>query len=125
MEFDITVLGVVIGMMVLANRLVAALVTPLFDKYGWDKFWLMYPAWILAGVFVWFTGLNLFATFIPNELIGKILTAIVAGGGSNLLHDLTDKPSNLIAVFNALEADEPTYSLDEVSEMVDEDEAVG
>ena len=125
MEFDITVLGVVIGMMVLANRLVAALVTPLWDKYGWDKFWLMYPAWILAGVFVWFTGLNLFATFIPNELIGKILTAIVAGGGSNLLHDLTDKPSNLIAVFNALEADEPTYSLDEVSEMVDEDEAVG
>ena len=125
MEFDIVTLGVVIGMMVLANRLVAALVTPLFDKYGWDKFWLMYPAWILAGVFVWFTGLNLFATFIPNELIGKILTAIVAGGGSNLLHDLTDKPSNLIAVFNALEADEPTYSLDEVSEMVDEDEAVG
>ena len=125
MEFDIVTLGVVIGMMVLANRLVAALVTPIFDKYGWDKFWLMYPAWILAGVFVWFTGLNLFATFIPNELIGKILTAIVAGGGSNLLHDLTDKPSNLIAVFNALEADEPTYSLDEVSEMVDEDEAVG
>jgi len=110
MEFDIVTLGVVIGMMVLANRLVAALVTPLFDKYGWDKFWLMYPAWVLAGVFVWFTGLNLFAAFIPNELIGKILTAIVAGGGSNLLHDLTDKPDNLAAVFNMLE---------------DEDEAVG
>ena len=110
MEFDITVLGVVIGMMVLANRLVAALVTPLFDKYGWDKFWLMYPAWILAGVLVWLTGVNLFAAYIPNELIGKILTAIVAGGGSNLLHDLTDKPDNLAAVFNMLE---------------DEDEAVG
>jgi len=110
MEFDIVTLGVVIGMMVLANRLVAALVTPLWDKYGWEKFWLMYPAWILAGVFVWFTGLNLFAAFIPNELIGKILTAIVAGGGSNLLHDLTDKPDNLAAVFNMLE---------------DEDEAVG
>lgn len=106
MEFDIVTLGVVIGMMVLANRLVAALVTPLWDKYNLDKFWLMYPAWILAGVFVWFTGLNLFATFIPNELIGKILTAIVAGGGSNLLHDLTDKPDNLVAVFNALEGDE-------------------
>ena len=110
MEFDIVTLGVVIGMMVLANRLVAALVTTLFDKYGWDKFWLMYPAWIVAGVFVWYTGLNLYATFIPNELIGKILTAIVAGGSSNLLHDLTDKPDNLMAVFNMLE---------------DEDEAVG
>ena len=124
MQFDTQVLGIVIEMMLLANRLVAALVTPLFDKYGWDKFWLMYPAWILAGVFVWFTGLNLFASFIPNALIGQILTAIVAGGGSNLLHDLTDKPDNLIAVFNTLEKDEPTYSLDEVSEMVN-DEANG
>ena len=110
MEFDIVTLGVVIGMMVLANRLVAALVTPLWDKYGWDKFWLMYPAWILAGVLVWLTGVNLFADYIPNELIGKVLTAIVAGGGSNLLHDLTDKPDNLAAVFNMLE---------------DEDEGVG
>ncbi len=40
MEFDVTILGIVIGMMVLANRLVAMLVTPIFDKYGWDKFWL-------------------------------------------------------------------------------------
>ncbi len=71
-------------------------------------------------MFVWFTGVNLFASFIPNALIGQILTAIVAGGGSNLLHDLTDAPDNLVAVINALEADEPTYSLDEVKESVDE-----
>lgn len=125
MEFDVTLLGIVIGMMVLANRLVAMLVTPIFDKYGWDKFWLTYPAWILAGVFVWLTEVNLFASFIPNALIGQILTAIVAGGGSNLLHDLTDKPDNLITVFNTLEKDELTYSLDEVSEMVDGDEVNG
>lgn len=91
MEFDLATLGVVIGMMVLANRLVEMLVTPLFDKYNWDKFWLMYPAWILSGVLVLVTGLNLFGAYIPNELIGKILTAIVAGGGANLLHDLTDQ----------------------------------
>ena len=106
MEFDTVTLGVVIGMMVLANRLVAALVTPLWDKYGWDKCWLMYPAWILAGVLVWLTGVNLFAAYIPNVLIGKILTAIVAGGGSNLLHDLTDKPDDLLAIFNTLEPEE-------------------
>lgn len=95
MEFDLATLGVVIGMMVLANRLVEMLVTPLFEKYNWDKFWLMYPAWILSGVFVWVTGLSLFTAFIPNELIGKILTAIVAGGGANLLHDLTDKDNGV------------------------------
>lgn len=120
MEFDVTILGIVIGMMVLANRLVAMLVTPIFDKYELDKFWLAYPAWILAGVFVWFTGVNLFASFIPNQLIGQILTAIVAGGGSNLLHDLTDRPAE---VWIPLEG-ENTYTLDEVSEIVN-DEANG
>ena len=118
MEFDVTILGIVIGMMVLANRLVAMLVTPIFDKYSLDKFWLAYPAWILAGVFVWFTGVNLFASFIPNALIGQILTAIVAGGGSNLLHDLTDRPAE---VWIPLEG-ENTYTLDEVSEMLENDE---
>ena len=118
MEFDVTVLGIVIGMMILANRLVAMLVTPIFDKYELDKFWLAYPSWILAGVFVWFTGVNLFASFIPNALIGQILTAIVAGGGSNLLHDLTDRPAE---VWIPLEGEnEETYSLDEVKESVDE-----
>ena len=95
MEFDVVTLGIVIGMMVLANRLVAALVTPLFDKYGWDHFALMYVAWAISGLFVWLTGLNLFAAYIPNELVGKILTAVVAGGGANLLHDLTDKPGEI------------------------------
>jgi len=93
MEFDVTVLGIVIGMMVLANRLVAALITPIFDKYELDHFWLMFVAWVISGVFVWLTGVNLFAPYIPNALIGQILTAVVAGGGGNLLHDLTDKPT--------------------------------
>ena len=98
MEFDIATLGIVIGMMVLANRLVAALITPIFDKYGWDKFWLMFVSWALSGVFVWLTGVNLFVAYIPNALVGKVLTAVVAGGGANLLHDLTDKQDALFPV---------------------------
>jgi len=31
MEFDVTILGIVFGMMILDNRLVARLVTPIFD----------------------------------------------------------------------------------------------
>lgn len=92
MEFDILTLGVVIGFMVLANRLVAMLIKPIFEKYSWDNFWLAYIAWAFSGVFVAFTQVNLFANFIPNPLIGMILTAVVSGGGANLLHDLTDKP---------------------------------
>ena len=94
MQFDNVVLGVVVGFMILANRLVDMLFLPLFEKYNLDKFWLMYVAWVLAGVLVAFTQLNLFVAFIPNPLIGMILTAVVAGGGANLLHDLTDSPRN-------------------------------
>jgi hypothetical protein len=90
MEFEPAVLAIVIGFMVLANRLVAMLITPIFDKYKVDKFWLMYVAWVISGVLVFLAGVNLFEAFIPNALIGKILTAVVAGGGANLLHDLTD-----------------------------------
>jgi len=102
MEFDVVTLGVVIGMMVLANRLVASLVTPLFEKYGWDKFWLMFVSWAIAGVLVWLSGVNLFAAYFPSVLVGKVLTAIVAGGGGNLLHDLTDV-SDVIEIVDEVE----------------------
>jgi hypothetical protein len=91
MEFAPEILAVVVGFMVLANRLVEALITPIFDKYELEKFWLMYVAWAVSGVLVWLAGVNLFVEFMPDPLVGKILTAIVAGGGANLLHDLTDK----------------------------------
>ena len=90
MVFDAGILSIVIGFMVLANRLIEALITPLFDKYALDKFWLMYIAWAVSGVLVWLSGVNLFVEYIPNVLIGQALTAIVAGGGANLLHDLVD-----------------------------------
>lgn len=91
MVFDTVILGVVIGFMVLANRLVEMLITPLFDKFEWDKFALMYIAWAFAGVLVFLANVNLFEVFIPSVMVGKVLTAIVAGGGSNLLHDLVDQ----------------------------------
>jgi hypothetical protein len=106
MAFDVEVLGVVIGMMVLANRLVAALITPVFEKYALDKFWLMFVSWAISGVFVWLTGVNLFASFIPNVLIGQILTAIVAGGGANMLHDLTDKSPDALVFSGELTSSE-------------------
>ena len=86
------ILAIVIGFMVLANRLVAALITPILEKLKVDKFWLTYIAWGVSGILVWLTGANLFAQFIPNPLVGQILTAIVSGGGANLLYDLTQKP---------------------------------
>ena len=100
MQFQPEVLAIVIGFMVLANRLVEALVTPVFDKYELDKFWLMYVAWIAAGILVFLSGVNLFELVIPSMIIGQILTSIVAGGGANLLYDLVDNKSELSLYFD-------------------------
>lgn len=91
MAFEAQVLAVVFGMAALAKGLIDALVAPLFEKFQLDKFWLMYAAWIVSGVFVWFTGMNLFSAYIPSPAVGLIMTAIVAGVGANVLHDVTDK----------------------------------
>ena len=92
MNFDPSILAIVAGFAVLANRLVAALVTPIFDHYKWDKFALMYIAWVVGGLLIWLSGANLFGGLIESVLIGQVLTAVIAGGGANILHDMTDKP---------------------------------
>jgi len=84
-------LAVAAFLSVTAERIIAGLVTPLFERFGWDKFILMYVSWVLVGGLVFASGLNLFAGYLPNALLGQILTSVVGGGGANLLHDLFDK----------------------------------
>lgn len=79
-----------IALVVVVERITAAGITPLFDKLKLDKFYLMYVAWVLAAVLVFLTGYNMFEGLLPG-VVGQVVTAIVAGGGANLLHDVTDK----------------------------------
>ena len=72
----------------ITNRLVEGLIKPVFAKYGWDKFWLMYIAWFIAAGLVFAAGINLFPGVFTDSIIGLLLTALVAGGGANLLNDL-------------------------------------
>jgi uncharacterized membrane protein HdeD (DUF308 family) len=76
-----------------ANRLTEALIVPIFDKQKWDKFWLMYISWIVAGALVALAGVNLFGAYVPNPVVGQILTALVAGGGANFIADLFNRPA--------------------------------
>lgn len=73
-----------------ANRLVEAVVAPLKKRYAeMDFWWLIYAAWGLGGVLAWFAGVNLFGANFPDyEIVGRLLTAVVVGGGSNLIHDI-------------------------------------
>lgn len=86
MEFEGLV--VVAFLVVAVNRLVEGLVTPIFEKFKLDKFWLMYIAWVFGGVLVFLSGVNLVEGYLPDPLAGQILTSLVAGGGANLLNDL-------------------------------------
>jgi hypothetical protein len=89
MEFT-EMLAIAVFLSVVANRLIEALVVPVFDKYSLDKFWVIYVSWVVGAVLVWLSGVNLFAGYLPDLLVGQILTAIVAGGGANFIHDLFD-----------------------------------
>jgi len=75
---------------VVAKTLVEGLVTPLFDKFKWDKFWLLYVSWGVAAGVVALGQVNLFTGYIANPIVGCVLTALICGGGSNLIHDLFD-----------------------------------
>lgn len=93
---------VAIFMATVANRLVEGLIKPFYAQFKWDTFTLLYVSWVVAGLLVWLTGVNLFAPFIPDPLTGKILSAIVAGGGANLLADLFVRPQ-IIEISGELE----------------------
>lgn len=78
------------GFSVVVNRIVAGGISPIFERKGWDRFWLMYIAWALAALVIIATGINIFEPYIPIGLIGQIFTAIVVGGLANFQHDRTD-----------------------------------
>jgi len=88
------VLAAALLLAVFGNRVVEFFVTPLFEKYDWDKSWLLYVGAIPGVVLSTAAQLNLFATLgveMPH-LVGVIATAVAVGGGANLLHDVFDNP---------------------------------
>jgi hypothetical protein len=84
-------LTIAIFLSVVANRVIEAIAQPVKLKYpAVDLWWLIYVAWVVGGLLAWFAGVNLFAVLVPSLdlTIGRVLTAVVVGGGSNLLADL-------------------------------------
>lgn len=85
------------------ERLVEKFVKPPLEKYGWDEA-TPYTALGLGVAFSWSFGIDLLtplaaavgiSPFVP--WIGYLLTGLVVGGGSNLLHDLWPGGGQLIA----------------------------
>jgi hypothetical protein len=84
----------------IANRVIEAFVAPIKKKYPeLDMWWLIYPSWVFGGLLAWLAGINLFASLSLPEVAGRILTAVVVGGGANLIADIfSNKPASSGAV---------------------------
>jgi len=113
MNFDPSQLALLFGIATLANAIIAAIVEPLFDKFSWDKFWIMYIAWVVAGVLTFLGGINLFGAVFQSAIVGQILTAVIAGRASNILHDLTDKPRSMLIIDNVAT---PEYDIQPITD---------
>jgi hypothetical protein len=68
------------------ERLVEVFIAKWFEHYKLDGFWLVPISWVTGGLIMAGTATNLFSWLFPSEIIGRIMTAIVVGGGSNMLH---------------------------------------
>jgi hypothetical protein len=84
-----TVLAAVTFLALVANRVTEGLAAPIRQRYPTlDLWWLVYVSWVIGGVLSYFAGLNLFTAYFPVPAVGIILTAIVVGGGGNLIDAL-------------------------------------
>lgn len=75
-----------------ANRAVVnAIAAPVRKRFPeFDLWFLVYVALATGAGLSWASGVNMFSpVFIPNELVARVLTAIVIGGGSSLIHELS------------------------------------
>ena len=88
------------------ERIISVLVAPIFDRLKWDKFFLLYVGLAAGVALVLAIDLNIFMvetgpeeanllTPLFNPTVGKILTCIIVGGGSDLLLSITSWASTV------------------------------
>lgn len=83
----------IVTFLVLVNERVFELIWEKFLKKLWNKFnldpdWAMLLSWISGSGLVLLSHVNLFSGYIVSDTAGWIATAVFAGGGSNLLHEI-------------------------------------
>jgi hypothetical protein len=61
-----------------------------------DRWWLIYVALVAGGLLSWFCGLNIFSELPIPSTVGMVLTALLVGGGSQLLHTIIARSEDLL-----------------------------
>lgn len=68
-----------------------------------DMWWLLYVAAVTGFVLAWLSGVNLFVAYIENDALGRILSGLLVGGGSSLIHDIFDNRLESIELLAEIE----------------------
>jgi len=72
-----------------SQQIIEAIVRPVKQKFpNLDMWWLIYVTWVAGGALSWLANLNLFSQYFVNPEVGRILTAFVVGGGSQLVSEV-------------------------------------
>jgi membrane-associated PAP2 superfamily phosphatase len=65
------------------------LADPVRQQYpNLNLWWLVYVAFATGAALSWLAGVDLLAVYIDNALVSRLVTALVIGGGSNLIHNI-------------------------------------
>ena len=74
------------------QKVIDYLFNPVKRKYpDVDFWWLVYVALGTGAVLAWFSQVNLFTIYVPDPLVGRLLSCVVVGGGSSLINDIFKK----------------------------------
>jgi uncharacterized membrane protein YkvI len=57
-----------------------------------DLWWFIYVGLATGFIIGWFANINLFAGVVDESILGRILTAILIGGGSSLIYKVFKRP---------------------------------
>lgn len=92
-------LAIALFLAVVVKTILDHIAEPLRTKFPTlDLWWFNYLALVLGGAVSWVASLNLFVAYINVTWLGKLLTALLIGGGAKLINDVfSNAPQTLAA----------------------------
>lgn len=110
-------LAIGLSLAALNTKVIDYLAEPVRRRYpALDMWWLLYVAAVTGFAISWLAGVNLFGGYIDNDVLGRVLSGVLVGGGSSLIHDVFDRPEGEVI---ELEADFPGIELTGVSARIE------
>jgi hypothetical protein len=85
-------LATVLFLALVNAKIIDYIVKPLLDAAKIESKWILYIALCTGAALGMFVKVDLFtADLFTSPIVGKIVMAVLIGGGSNLIHDIIDR----------------------------------